>query len=375
MIDATPIPRDASTAADGDRPNLFGCTRDELRAWVTSQGQPLYRGDQLFNWLYHKRVTTFDAMSNMSKVLRGEFAGRADIRRPSVAIRRTSTVDDTVKYLFELDDGERIESVLMRDGARTTVCVSSQVGCSQGCTFCATAQIGLKRNMTTGEILGQIAAIEDDIGVGAVTNVVFMGMGEPLANYKNLIAALRILSSPDGFCISARRITVSTSGLLPAIERFTSERLKAGLALSLNATTDDVRNVLIPSNRRYTIEAVLNVCRRWTQTTGRRLTVEYVLLDGMNDSLEDARRLIRMLRTIPSKVNLIPFNPVENTEFRQPSATRVEAFQRELSDAHVVATVRNTKGRDIAAACGQLRASLEYERLPLSDLRLYDSAR
>lgn len=342
-----------------ERPNLFGWTREDLRTWMTTLGEPSFRGDQLFNWLYHKRAATFEAMTNLPKRLRRELSERAEIRRPRVVARVPSALDDTVKYLFELDDGERIESVLMYDGDRVTLCVSSQVGCAQGCTFCATAQLGLQRNMSTGEILGQVAVVEDEIGVGSLTNVVFMGMGEPLANYKNVVASLRILSSPEGFCLSARRITVSTSGLVPAIERFTEERLKVGLALSLNATTDEVRNVLIPSNRRYTIEGVLNACRRWTQVTGRRLTVEYVLLDGVNDSLEDARRLIRMLRTVPIKVNLIPFNPVENTDFRTPPAARVEAFHRALGEAGIFATVRNTKGQDIAAACGQLRASRE----------------
>jgi len=357
------------------RPNLFGWTREELCAWVTALGQPPYRGTQLFQWLYERRVTLFEEMSNLPKALRVLLAQEAEIRLPRVAARVSSALDETVKYLFALEDGEYIESVLLREGSRTTVCVSSQVGCGQGCTFCATAQLGLKRNLTSGEIVGQIAAIEEEIGVGRVTNVVLMGMGEPLANYKNVMAALRILSSPDGLGFGARRITVSTSGLVPAIERFTSERLKVGLALSLNATTNEVRNLLIPSNRRYTLETVLEACRRWSLTTGRRLTVEYVLIEGVNDSLEDARRLIRLLRPIPSKVNLIPFNPIANTDYRQPPMERVEAFQRALWDAHLVAIVRSTKGRDIAAACGQLRASRPAEQNWGGELTFFESAR
>ncbi|MBM3216481.1 23S rRNA (adenine(2503)-C(2))-methyltransferase RlmN [Candidatus Poribacteria bacterium] len=341
----------------------MGMSREELRRWAESWNEPVYRADQLFQWVYHKRATIFDEMTNLPKAFRAAMEARATIGRLRVAARIPSEVDDTVKYLFELQDGERIESVLLYDGDRVTLCVSSQVGCAQGCSFCATAQLGIVRNMTAGEILSQVVQVEEEIGVGTITNIVFMGMGEPLANYSALLDVLRILSAPEGLCIAARRITVSTSGLVPAIDRFTREGLRVGLALSLNATTDPVRNRLIPSNRRYTIAGVLDSCSRWTEATGRRLTVEYVLLRDVNDSIADAERLCQLLRTLPSKVNLIPFNPVANSDYNRPSAERVDAFQRILLAANIVAIVRDTKGQDIAAACGQLRASYPMDLL------------
>lgn len=342
-----------------ERVNLLGKTKDELREWVMSWDQPAYRAEQLFQWMYHRRVRDFVEMTNLPKSFRAELTARAEIEWCGLAARIPSRQDDTVKYLFALSGGEQVESVLMYDRDRVTVCISSQVGCAQGCTFCATAQMGLKRNMTTGEILSQLLRIEEEIGVGRITNVVFMGMGEPLANYTNVVHALRIMSASDGLSIAAKKTTVSTSGLVPAIQRFTREGLKAGLALSLNATTDDVRNELIPSNRRYGIQKVLGVCAEWTRTTGRRLTVEYVLLRGVNDSRADAGRLAQLLKQIPAKVNLIPFNDITDAVYSRPLPEQVEAFQDLLREAGYVTTVRNTKGGDIAAACGQLRTQFQ----------------
>ncbi|MDA1190455.1 MAG: 23S rRNA (adenine(2503)-C(2))-methyltransferase RlmN [Candidatus Poribacteria bacterium] len=348
-----------TTDSESHRVNLLGLTKAQMIEWIEGQGLPRYRADQLYQWIYHRRVRRFDEMTNLSKALRLEVAARAEGRGGKLAQRSASQVDDTVKYLFELDDGERVESVLMRDQGRITLCVSSQVGCAQDCQFCATAQLGMKRNMTTGEIVSQVLQVEDEIGARAITNIVFMGMGEPLANYKNTLAALEILSAADGIALAARRITISTSGLVPAIARFNREKLKVGLALSLNATTDDVRDRLIPSNQRYKIAGVLDVCREWAHLTRRRLTVEYVLLRDVNDSRNDARRLSELLRAVPSKVNLIPFNEIPGGQFRRPDDRTVRAFQDELTRAHLVTTVRNTKGDDIAAACGQLRADYE----------------
>ena len=341
-----------------DRPiDLFGLPSQEITDWMVNRGHPKYRGAQIADWMYAKRAATFDAMTNLPLNLRGELRKTAEIGRMKVAETSASRLDDSVKYLFELEDGERVESVLMPEKGRVTLCVSSQVGCSQGCTFCATAQSGLLRNLTSGEMVAQIVQVEEDQGAASVSNVVFMGMGEPLANYTNLCRALEVITAPDGLGISSHRVTVSTSGLVPAIERFTRDRVRADLALSLNATTDHVRTQLIPSNRRYTIAGVIDVCRRWSQVSGRRLTVEYVLLRGVNDSLEDARRLSALLRRVDSIINLIPFNQVEGTPFRRPDDRQVAAFRHELERGQKTVTVRSTRGRDIDAACGQLRAN------------------
>lgn len=346
-------------AVDGTvcRANLLGMDADELGAQMIAWGQPAYRGRQVFRWLYQRRADTFEAMTDLPKSLRGELALKAELAAPAVVTRAASRLDATVKYLFALADGEQVETVLMYEGERATLCVSSQVGCNQACTFCATAQMGLARNLTAGEMVGQFLEVEREIGVGRISNVVFMGMGEPLANYSALLRALRVLTASDGPALPARRITVSTSGLVPAIERYARDGVKTGLALSLNATTDDVRDRLIPSNRRYRIRGVLDACRHWADTTGGRLTVEYVLLRGVNDSTEDARRLGDLLEHVPCKVNLIPFNPIPSASFARPEPARVAAFQKILYDARRVATVRKTKGSDVAAACGQLQGN------------------
>jgi 23S rRNA (adenine2503-C2)-methyltransferase len=341
--------------AIGRRVDVMGLGYEDLRAGALPR-EPAYRAGQLYRWLYQKRAETFAEMTDLPKALRNDLATRAAIGRLRRVARVETSDRSVVRYVFALDDGERIETVLMREEDRTTLCVSSQVGCSQGCVFCATAQVGLRRNMTAGEIVNQLVHVEVEIGRGAVTNVVFMGMGEPLANYKNVVRALRVLTDPHAFGIAAAKVTVSTSGLVPAIERFADEGLRVRLALSLNATTDDVRDRLIPSNRRYGIARVLESCRRWTAAARRELTVEYVLLQDVNDNVEDAHRLSRLLAGLPCKVNLIPFNPVPGTGFWRPSSARVAAFRDVLVSHNCVATVRETRGEEITAACGQLRA-------------------
>ncbi len=346
----------AETTAESTT-DLFGMPKDELVDWMVKRGQPKYRGVQIAHWMYHKRAADFQAMTDLPLGLRAQLTSAAVVGRPQVAARIPSAQDDSVKYLFELPDGERIESVLMPEKKRVTLCVSSQVGCAQGCTFCATAAVGLRRNLTAGEMVGQILQAEEDSGRHGVSNVVFMGMGEPLANYSNLCRALQVVTHEDGLGISSRRVTVSTSGLVPAIERFTRDGIRAELALSLNATTDRVRTALIPSNRRYTLAKVLDACRQWARASGRPLTVEYVLLRGVNDSLEDARRLCRLLRGIRSKVNLIPFNAIAGSSFSRPDERQVAAFRDVLARAHTTVTLRSTRGQDIDAACGQLCAN------------------
>ncbi len=337
---------------------LVGMSIEEMERWAEENGQPAYRGRQLYQWIYRRGAVDFSEMTNLPKAWRQELSKTASLSALKVAAERVSS-DGTTKYLMELQDGEQIESVLIPDGSRLTLCVSSQVGCGQKCSFCATALLGLRRNLTAGEILGQALEASRRVGRDSLTNMVFMGMGEPLANYKNLMTALRVLSHPEGFALGARKITVSTSGLAPAIRRFAREKLKAGLALSLNATTDETRNDLIPSNRRYTIANVLAACLEWIKASKRRLTIEYAMIRDVNDTAEDAYRLRQLLRDVPSKVNLIPFNPIPGSSYVRPRASSVLKFQRIMLDGGIGATVRKTKGQDIEAACGQLRASTE----------------
>ncbi len=339
-----------------DKVNLLGMDLDELETLMECWGQPCFRARQIMLWLYHRRVASFDQMTNISKSFRTELTQRAEIRFPKLVARTQSQVDLSVKYLFELTDGQQIESVLMYDGDRVTVCVSSQVGCAMGCQFCATGQMGMIRNLKAYEILSQLMAIEADLdGPKTATNVVFMGMGEPLANYREVIKALRLMIAPEGLMVAARKITVSTVGLVPRIHAFTAEKMKIGLAISLNATTDEIRTRLMPTNIHYPIREVLQAGKEWAQTMRRRVTIEYVLIRDVNDSLTDARRLRHLLHGIPSKVNLIPYNEIEGVQLRRPSVEQVERFRQQLADGHYVAPVRLSRGNDISAACGQLR--------------------
>jgi len=345
--------------------NLKGYLLPELEELVISWGEKRYRARQLMLWLYHKRASTFDEMTDISKLFRSKLSDLAYISQPKILRKAESSDDGTVKYLFGLEDGEKIESVLMYDRDRVTCCVSTQIGCAQGCAFCATGSCGFVRDLKASEIVDQIMAIEADIRdagqsfgphrVKSVTNVVLMGMGEPFLNYAESMKAIRLMNAPEGLMIAARKITVSTSGLAPQIRRFTSEGTQVGLALSLNATTDEMRSRLMPVNRRYPITEVLRACKEWALAINRWLTIEYILMKGINDSASDARRLCKLLHGIPSKVNLIAFNPVDGLSFQRPEPEQVERFRQILADSHIVTTVRASRGADISAACGQLR--------------------
>ncbi len=257
--------------------NLKGLELHELEKLMQEWGQQKFRARQLMLWLYHKRAANFDEMTDISKAFRADLMEKAYISQPKLVTKTNSAIDDTVKYLFELEDGNRIESVLMYDRNRVTVCVSTQVGCAQGCAFCATGMMGFVRNLTAAEIIDQLMAIESDLGGGKkATNVVFMGMGEPLANYKQTMKALRLMIASEGLMVAARKITVSTLGLVPRIKAFINEGLKVGLAVSLNATTNEVRNSLMPINKKYPIEELLDASREWAIKIGRRITIEYV---------------------------------------------------------------------------------------------------
>lgn len=340
--------------------NVKGLELNELEELVTTRwNEPSYRAHQLMLWLYHKRATTFDEMTDISKDFRKTLSEEAYISRLKLVTRLESDEDSAVKFLFELEDGNQIESVLIYEDGRITLCVSTQVGCAQACKFCATGKMGFVRNLTATEIVDQLMMIEEmEFGGKAVTNVVFMGMGEPLANYKNTLKALRLMTASEGLRVSTRKITLSTSGLAPQIRRFTDEGLKVGLALSLNAPNDELRTELMPVNRIYSIKETLEACRKWTVETGKQVTIEYVLLKDLNDDPDYARLLCKMMKDIPTKFNLIPFNEIDGIPFKRPSPERIEEFRKILADGYYIAPVRRSKGRDISAACGQLRAEV-----------------
>jgi len=335
--------------------DVVGQSREELETLLEAMGQPRYRGRQLFQWVQARRATTSEAMTSLSRPLRSLLAGHVRVDRPGL-VRLQRATDGTRKYLFRLADGEEIESVLIPDDGRLTACISTQVGCPLACRFCLTGLMGMRRNLTAGEIVGQVLTLQDALDrEERISNLVLMGMGEPLLNFPNVEKALRILCDELGANFSPRRITLSTAGHVPGIQRLAASNLNVNLAVSLSATTDAVRDQIMPINKRWPIAALLEACREYPLPNRRRLTFEYVMLDGVNDSPEDARRLAKLLRGIRCKVNLIPFNATPDLPDRPSPRERVEAFQKTLHDAGLTATVRESRGRDISAACGMLR--------------------
>ncbi len=332
--------------------NLKGMTVQEIQNALDSLGIEPYRARQIFQWIYRKNATSFAQMTNLSKSLRQALSEKADILvlRP-LSVRRSSE-SGTIKFLFALPDGNAVESVYIPDQKRRTVCVSTQVGCALKCRFCQTGKMGLTRNLTSGEIVDQVLAIEREVGV-RVTNVVMMGMGEPFHNYENALRAAELMADPEGLAIGQRRITISTSGLVPQIERFTRENRRFKLAVSLNATTNATRSALMPINRKFPLESLLQALRDYSRHSRNRVTFEYVLIADQNDSPKDARRLRQLLKGIHCKINLIPYNPT-GPGFQPPSEERLEAFIQELLDFPAPVTVRRSRGTDIDAACGQL---------------------
>ena len=352
-----------------DKINLKGLTLLELEELFTQWGEPKYRAKQLMSWIYRRRVRTFEAMTNLPHKLRQRLADLAYISEVGILTRTASNTDTAIKYLFELTDGSRVESVLMYDQNRITVCLSSQVGCAMACDFCATAKMGFFRNLTAAEILDQLITIERELDdEKGVTHVVFMGMGEPLANYDQTVKAIHLMTDANGLGISEGKITISTSGLARRIRQFTREQLKCNLALSLNATTDEARTRLMPINAKYPIDEVLDATREWALATQRPVTLEYVLIRGVNDSVADARRLRKLMGRLPCKLNLIPFNEIEGADFQRPKLDQIERFRRIVADGHHVAPIRFSKGRDIAAACGQLRTIYEKQGVMLAQV-------
>jgi 23S rRNA (adenine2503-C2)-methyltransferase len=335
--------------------DLKNLSPSELTEFLRAFGKERYRSIQILRWLYQKGVQSFDEMTNLSKRFRQELSQISLIStlRP---LRMEQATDGTKKFLFQLEDGNRVESVLIPDKTRLTLCLSSQVGCAFGCRFCLTGKIGWKRDLMVSEILNQILAVRKILpGKTSITNIVLMGMGEPLANYENTMKAVALMAHPDAFKFSSRRITLSTVGLLPQLERLSKEKTSFRLAISLNASDEETRSHLMPVNRRYPLNKVLALCKHFPLRPRTRITFEYVMVEGMNDSLQDAKKLLRLLRGIPSKVNLIPLNEAPEIPFKRPSEERIKGFQEILMEGGLTAIVRTSKGREISAACGQLQ--------------------
>ena len=338
--------------------NLLGMSQDMLEQFFAERGEKPFRARQLMQWIYQRNVTDFDDMTDLSKKLRDQLQAQAEILLPRVQSRHDSA-DGTVKWLFSPDCGQAIETVFIPEPGRGTLCISSQVGCALDCAFCATGAQGFTRNLSSAEIIGQVFVANKELprrenGEPAVTNVVFMGMGEPLANYRNVVPTLRLLISDWGYGLSRRRVTVSTSGIVPHIDKLADD-CNVSLAVSLHAPNDALRDQIVPINKLHPIRTLLDSCWAYAaKHSNRFITFEYVMLRGVNDSLGHADELFELLRNKPAKVNLIPFNPFPGTVFKRSSAETIRHFQDRLRQRGLVATTRKTRGDDIDAACGQL---------------------
>jgi 23S rRNA (adenine2503-C2)-methyltransferase len=326
----------------------------ELERLLQERGYDAFHARQLYRWIHRHGVIDFDQMTNLSKALRADLKSRFAIGRPQVVSEQLST-DGTRKFVLELADRRRIESVFIPDTPAMTFCISTQVGCAMSCGFCLTGKMGLVRHLAPGEIVGQVITLAVATGLlEQPFNIVLMGMGEPLHNYDNTMKALRMLHAEEGLSISPRRITLSTVGIVPGLDRLAREPLMPNLAISLHATTEEQRTALVPPNAKYSLAAVVDACRRFPLKKRSRITFEYVLLNGVNDTPEDARRLAKLLSGIKAKVNLIPLNAAPGIPFERPSDARVDRFAQILADRHLTVSVRKSRGRDIRAACGQL---------------------
>lgn len=352
---------DVTTPGD-ERLDLAGLLPSELETLAADLGQPAYRGRQIFRWIQARRANAVEAMTDLPRDVREVLASCVRVSRPEVA-KVQRALDGTRKYLLRLEDGEEIESVLIPDEGRLTACISTQVGCPLACRFCLTGLMGLRRNLAAAEIVGEVLTLQDQLEEGTrISNVVLMGMGEPLLNFPQVERALRILCHGQGANFSPRRITLSTAGHVPGIQKLAASDLRVNLAVSLSATTDAVRDQIMPINRRWPMAELLAACRGYPLPNRRRLTFEYVMLDGINDSRQDAERLAHLLRGIRGKINLIPFNPSSDLPDHASPTDRVEVFQRTLQDAGLTATIRESRGWDISAACGMLRGEKERGR-------------
>jgi len=349
--------------ATGKRP-LVGMTQAEMAAFLAELGEQRFRAKQLFQWVYAKGVKQFADMTNLSLTLRSKLEQEAQLVLLERETEQHADPTDTTKYLFRLADGQKVESVLMRHDYGNSVCITTQVGCRLGCTFCASTFGGLVRNLTIGEIVDQVIMTGRDLPEGErVSHVVLMGSGEPMENYDNVLGAIRLIHEPDGLNIGYRHVTISTSGLVPAMRRLAEEDLPVTLALSLHAPNDDLRTQLMPVARKYPLKEVLDAAREYGEKTGRRVTYEYILIAGLNDNPEQAAELAGLLQGSLAHVNLIPINPVaERPEYRRPSHNRAVAFRDLLEQAGITTTIRREMGGDIDAACGQLRNRAARQR-------------
>lgn len=374
--DVLTIPRKAPEGADG-RVNLVGLTREGLRETLIAAGTPekqaKMRVGQIWQWIYQKGVRDFDAMTNLSKAYRAELADKFTIEVPEVVSRQVSA-DGTRKYLVRIAGGHEVETVYIPEESRGTLCISSQVGCTLTCSFCHTGTQKLVRNLTAGEIIGQVMIARDDLGewpepgrapkdeARLLSNIVLMGMGEPLYNFENVRDAMKIAMDGEGISLSRRRITLSTSGVVPEIAR-TAEEIGCLLAVSFHGTTDEVRDKLVPINKKWPIAELLDALRAYPKlSNSERITFEYVMLKGVNDSDEDARRLVKLIRGIPAKINLIPFNEWPNAPYERSDWERIESFADIVYKAGYASPIRTPRGEDIMAACGQLKSATERAR-------------
>ena len=338
--------------------NLLGLSRGGMEAFFVDLGEKAFRASQVLKWIYHHGVNDFDAMTNLSKDLRERLNAIAVIEPPRIVSSQTSA-DGTHKWLFAVDGGNCVETVFIPEPDRGTVCISSQVGCALDCSFCSTARQGFNRNLSVAEIIGQVWLAWRELGHSpkssrVITNIVLMGMGEPLLNLDNVVRAMELMMDDWGMGLARRRITLSTAGVIPALERL-RERCAVSLAVSLHAPNDELRNQLVPLNRKYPIRQLLAACRRYVECSPKsKVTFEYVMLDGVNDSQAHAQELVRMLRGVPAKINLIPFNPFPGTPYRRSAQSQIDAFRDILLHAGLMTITRKTRGHDIDAACGQL---------------------
>ena len=344
------------------RTNLFGLDLQPLRECFAQAGEKPYRADQVLKWMYHRHVTEFTQMTDIGKTLCAKLQGLAEVVPPNVLFEKQST-DGTHKWLLGMDAGNAIEAVFIPESSRGTLCVSSQVGCGLNCQFCSTATQGFNRNLSTAEIIGQVWVAAKHLGnvphhQRKLTNVVMMGMGEPLLNFDNVVRAMSIMRDDLGFGLANKRVTLSTAGLVPMIDRL-SEESDVSLAVSLHAPNDELRTQLVPLNKKYPIAQLMDACVRYTQRRPRTtVTFEYTMMKGVNDTPELARQLVRLVRKVPSKINLIPFNPFPGTRFERSDESVIRQFQSILIDAGVLTMVRRTRGDDIDAACGQLKGQV-----------------
>ncbi|ESP92854.1 MULTISPECIES: bifunctional tRNA (adenosine(37)-C2)-methyltransferase TrmG/ribosomal RNA large subunit methyltransferase RlmN [Pseudoalteromonas] len=341
--------------------NLLDLNREGMRELFASFGEKPFRADQVMKWMYHFGIDNFDDMSNINKKLRAKLQSQCEIKAPEISVKQVAS-DGTIKYAMILEGGQEVETVWIPEKDRATLCVSSQVGCALECTFCSTAQQGFNRNLKVSEIIGQVWRVATDIGLHngdstkrPITNVVMMGMGEPLLNINNVVPAMELMMDDWAFGLSKRRVTLSTSGVVPALD-ILKEKIDVALAISLHAPNNPLRDVLVPINKKYPIEEFLAACRRYIDGSkaNKDVTIEYVMLQGVNDSTDHAHELVQVLKGTPSKINLIPFNPFPGNEYGRSSNSRIDRFSKVLQAAGLTCIVRRTRGDDIDAACGQL---------------------